>query len=48
MHARKQHPDLIITDLGLPVGDDHEVVTQLHRTLPGKRAGFPVRMVSQQ
>jgi len=32
--AAKEHPDLIVTDIGLPCGDGFAVMTRIHSLLP--------------
>jgi CheY-like chemotaxis protein len=44
--ARKQMPDLIILDLGLPAGDGHVVLERLRSTVNTDLGGIPVVVVS--
>jgi two-component system KDP operon response regulator KdpE len=44
--ARKQMPDLIILDLGLPAGDGHVVLERLRSAVNKDLGGIPVVVVS--
>jgi CheY-like chemotaxis protein len=44
--ARKQMPDLIILDLGLPAGDGHVVLERLRSSVNQDLGGIPVVVVS--
>jgi CheY-like chemotaxis protein len=44
--ARKQMPDLIILDLGLPAGDGHVVLERLRSSVNTDLGGIPVVVVS--
>jgi CheY-like chemotaxis protein len=44
--ARKQMPDLIILDLGLPAGDGHVVLERLRGSVNMDLGGIPVIVVS--
>jgi CheY-like chemotaxis protein len=44
--ARKQMPDLIILDLGLPAGDGHVVLERLRGSVNMDLGGIPVVVVS--
>jgi CheY-like chemotaxis protein len=44
--ARKQMPDLIILDLGLPAGDGHIVLERLRGSVNMDLAGIPIVVVS--
>jgi CheY-like chemotaxis protein len=44
--ARKQMPDLIILDLGLPAGDGHVVLERLRGSVNTDLGGIPVVVVS--
>ena len=44
--ARKQMPDLMILDLGLPAGDGHVVLERLRSTVNTDLGGIPVVVVS--
>jgi len=44
--ARKQMPDLILLDLGLPAGDGHVVLERLRSTVNTDLGGIPVVVVS--